>query len=1202
VVAGVPLVLDASASTDANGDALTYTWNFGNGQLGGGQRIAPVFDAEGSFTVALTVDDARGGSNTQARTVTVTAGVAASGSVDTLAIVRDSAGVLLPAVSVSVARTGGATASTGADGRATIATDRGIPVTLKFSKPGYADQFKTLKLPTSAESGFLNVTMLMREAPLTLASAAAGGTLTGKDGAKVTFPPNSLVDAAGAAVTGAVQVSMTPVNVATNDRAFPGRFEGVRTTGEQGIIVSYGTVEFALSANGAAVQIAPGKKATIELPIYIGQNLDGAPVTAGSTFPLWSLNERTGGWTEEGAGTVVAGSTPSDLSLRAEVSHFTWWNHDQFVNPPGRPKPKCMVDSNHDGIFEDLTGTGYCWHEAQVNPVSSGGSSKITDDDAGRRQWLAEPVTVRLPAFTATASTPAAGGEILPIPPDVDVMFRSYANNGSLFGQRIVRLGGGVEQDVIILLEPIQDASGVVRLTLPADAVYGVATPGEIDQFVFAAVAGTTYEVTVSRPASSLLGGNVRIATAANAQLSSGAFGPIAFSSTVTPTASGDLGVAVTADGNAPGAYKIEVRALASTTCSNPASLAVPSTTATLQMPANSVTCFNVVLAADDALQVVNTQMQNVTGAVTLFAPSGEQLATDAYSGTGAQVQLYAAVAQAGTYRLQLTNSGASNGSIQNLGVSLLTIDATLVVPDTASFAGPAGVASHHWYLVKPAVIGSEFALTMNGNGIGHNFRVHPFATLSQTSDITALVIRKPVLVHPLVQVTRVANTAWNFTLSTSVPLPLTVNTEIAIPAAGSDVLRVYRFDGLATQLFRVGVQYNPALSLNPQITLPTLQLPANPTNAANIYSGLNDGVQTLLVRNSELATGDFSFRLHALEPVEQATLGAVTAFDSTLALGDVKRYRFDVTQGQVISVDLASTDSVNAIASIEGPAVTGSVSTGELIAPAPRYRSSNALFVQQNGFADLLVFSTSKYLGYATGPVTARIHAPTPVPTALGATIATTLNRGELKTYGYVAAAGSHLLCVKEMNGAIAGIDAHVWGPSPNTANGDLGTLTFGSSMEFVGPLRAGANTLSLLTGGNTALTINARLVDLVSPTALTLGGAASAGNVTACERDYASFAGVAGQAYTVRVTAAFAGDVRVRKLAANGDYTQRIGGGSFEDNLGATPLALAPNVERVVTFTIPANVTFGTGTYLIEVDGTDDAAGGYTVGVTSP
>ena len=126
------------------------------------------------------------------------------------------------------------------------------------------------------------------------------------------------------------------------------------------------------------------------------------------------------------------------------------------------------------------------------------------------------------------------------------------------------------------------------------------------------------------------------------------------------------------------------------------------------------------------------------------------------------------------------------------------------------------------------------------------------------------------------------------------------------MPAAGSDVLRVYRFDGLATQLFRVGVQHDPAISLNPQVTLPTLQLPANPTNSANIYSVLNDGVQTLLVRSLDITPGDFSFRLHALEPVEQATLGAVTSFSSTLALGDVKRYRFDATQGQVISLELS--------------------------------------------------------------------------------------------------------------------------------------------------------------------------------------------------------------------------------------------------------------------------------------------------------
>ena len=76
----------------------------------------------------------------------------------------------------------------------------------------------------------------------------------------------------------------------------------------------------------------------------------------------------------------------------------------------------------------------------------------------------------------------------------------------------------------------------------------------------------------------------------------------------------------------------------------------------------------------------------------------------------------------------------------------------------------------------------------------------------------------------------------------------------------------------------------------------------------------------------------------------------------------------------------------------------------------------------------------------------------------------------------------------------------------------------------------------------------------------------------------------------------------LRVRKLAFNGDYTQRLGGGNGEDNLGTTPLALTANTERVVTFTIPNNATFGTGTYIVEVDGTDDVSGTYTISATTP
>ena len=136
------------------------------------------------------------------------------------------------------------------------------------------------------------------------------------------------------------------------------------------------------------MQLAPGRKATIEIPIYIAKNRDGSAVKAGDVFPLWSLNERTGTWIEEGSGSVVAAASPSGFALRGEVTHFSWWNHDQFLFPLARPKPKCLVDTNADGILEDLTGTGHCWH-------------------AGTGPEQPTPFAPLAPAATASASSPS---------------------------------------------------------------------------------------------------------------------------------------------------------------------------------------------------------------------------------------------------------------------------------------------------------------------------------------------------------------------------------------------------------------------------------------------------------------------------------------------------------------------------------------------------------------------------------------------------------------------------------------------------------------------------------------------------------------------------------------------------------------------------------------------------------------------------
>ena len=62
---------DASASSDADGDALSYTWDFGDGSSGSGVLTPHVYTQGGSFAAKLTVSDGRGGSNSVSRTIRV---------------------------------------------------------------------------------------------------------------------------------------------------------------------------------------------------------------------------------------------------------------------------------------------------------------------------------------------------------------------------------------------------------------------------------------------------------------------------------------------------------------------------------------------------------------------------------------------------------------------------------------------------------------------------------------------------------------------------------------------------------------------------------------------------------------------------------------------------------------------------------------------------------------------------------------------------------------------------------------------------------------------------------------------------------------------------------------------------------------------------------------------------------------------------
>ncbi|WP_170968565.1 Ig-like domain-containing protein [Psychromonas sp. SP041] len=210
---------------------------------------------------------------------------------------------------------------------------------LKSSSEGYANQVTRVKLPSLTLSTLpLDINMITRGVDQIL-DIDLGGMLRGSNGASVTVSAGSFIDTEGDLVTGNITVNMTPVDVSNSAilKSFPGEFSGIsEETGEESPIASLGTVEYIFTDDdGNEIQLMDGMTADIEIPIYIATYPEtGVAIEVGDVIALWSLNELTGIWTQEGNGTVVVNtSSPTGLALLATVSHFTWWNCDVTTNP-----------------------------------------------------------------------------------------------------------------------------------------------------------------------------------------------------------------------------------------------------------------------------------------------------------------------------------------------------------------------------------------------------------------------------------------------------------------------------------------------------------------------------------------------------------------------------------------------------------------------------------------------------------------------------------------------------------------------------------------------------------------------------------------------------------------------------------------------------------------------------------------------------
>ncbi|MBT8400044.1 MAG: PKD domain-containing protein, partial [Rhodothermia bacterium] len=230
--AGTLVSFDGTSSSDPAGADLQYSWDFGNGKRGGGQRVTHTYLAAGSYDVTLVASGSFGATDTTRQTIVIAAGpqpISVTGKVS--GIVLDQLDNPLPGVAVTVV---GDTLSAASEASGNVSLDGiavGVPVFLRLEKQGYSSQQVKILLESDTTTANFRAALIERNTPLRISNVEDGAAVAGADGARLEIPYDGLIDENGSRVTGDVVVSLTPVDVVEQTAAFPGRFEAVNQDG-----------------------------------------------------------------------------------------------------------------------------------------------------------------------------------------------------------------------------------------------------------------------------------------------------------------------------------------------------------------------------------------------------------------------------------------------------------------------------------------------------------------------------------------------------------------------------------------------------------------------------------------------------------------------------------------------------------------------------------------------------------------------------------------------------------------------------------------------------------------------------------------------------------------------------------------------------------------------------------------------------------
>lgn len=244
-----------------------------------------------------------------------------------------------------------------------------IAAVVRVEKNSYYKGFATF-VPRVGKETFVQL-RLLKKSSWAVADAAEDDTLSIGKGIIITLPANGVVKASnGGAYNGQVFVYARQISYADETgsaSAMPGDASATDSNGYLTVLQSFGTIAVELTAiDGQPLQLADGKSATVTIPIPAELN-----ATAPTYISLWSFNESTGLWKEDG------NALKANNAYTATVTHFSFWNGaigfpavklsvklaDEAGNPlvhvPVSITPATMPDESLYGRFGFTDADGY---------------------------------------------------------------------------------------------------------------------------------------------------------------------------------------------------------------------------------------------------------------------------------------------------------------------------------------------------------------------------------------------------------------------------------------------------------------------------------------------------------------------------------------------------------------------------------------------------------------------------------------------------------------------------------------------------------------------------------------------------------------------------------------------------------------------------------------------------------------------------